>query len=95
MHHIFLKFVKRYNERNHKAQPKTPYVCKAAPSAKLGQHQNIDDTDSSSDDEDYRQVINKGDAYLDEWSLYLNTHEVVPDDMGIVRWWGVRCVVVP
>ena len=95
MHHISLKFVEHYNERNRKAQPKTPYVRKAAPSAKLGRHRNIDDTDSSSDNEDYQQVINKGNAYLDEWSLYLNTHEVVPDDMGIVRWWGVRCVVVP
>ena len=69
-----LKFVKRYNKRNCKAQPETPYIHKAATSsAKLSRHQNINDTDSSSDDEDYRQVTNKGDAYLDEWSLHLNT----------------------
>ena len=32
--------------------------------------------------------------YLDEWRLYLNTHEVVPNDVGIVQWWGVHCIVV-
>ena len=100
MHHISLKaislkFVEHYNERNRKAQLKTPYVCKAAPSVNLGRHRNIDNTDSSSDNEDYQQVINKGNMYLDEQSLYLNTHEVVPDDMRIVQWWRVRCIVVP
>ena len=100
MHHISLKaislkFVEHYNERNRKTQLKTPYVCKAAPSVKLGRHRNIDNTDSSSDNKDYQQVINKGNVYLDEQSLYLNTHEVVPDDMRIVQWWGVRCIVVP
>ena len=74
-----LKFVKRYNKRNCKAQPETPYIHKAATSsAKLSRHQNINDTDLSSDDEDYRQVTNKGDAYLDEWSLYLNTMKLYP-----------------
>lgn len=26
---------------------------------------------------------------MEEWKLYLNTNEVVPDDVGIARWWGV------
>lgn len=26
---------------------------------------------------------------MEEWKLYLNTNEVVLDDIGIVHWWGV------
>lgn len=29
--------------------------------------------------------------WLEEWNLYLQTHEVVPEGLGIVEWWGV-CV---
>src|ERR1700761_3419404 len=85
----FFKFMERYNEKTSKAQPQATCVRKAVHSpAKLGRHRNVDDTDSS-DDEDCQQAISKGDAYLEEWNLYLNTHEVVPDNIGIVRWWGV------
>ena len=28
--------------------------------------------------------------YLEEWNLYLNTNEIMPDDIGIVGWWGVH-----
>jgi hypothetical protein len=90
--HFSHKFVERYNERN-KAQAPAARVRKiaASPPPKLGRRQwNVDDTDSSSDDEDRPQVTNAVDPYLEEWSLYLNTNEAVPDDMGIVQWWGVR-----
>ena len=83
-----LKFMERYNEKTSKTQPQAACVRKAVSPTKLGRHRNVDDTDSS-DDEDCQQAINKGNAYLEEWNLYLNTHETVPDDIGIVRWWGV------
>jgi hypothetical protein len=28
--------------------------------------------------------------WLDEFNLYLNTLEVVPEGMDTIRWWGVR-----
>ena len=83
-----LKFMECYNEKTSKAQPQAACVCKAVSPTKLSQHWNVDDTDSSYD-KDCQQAINKGDAYLEEWNLYLNTHEAVPDDIGIVRWQGV------
>ena len=46
---------------------------------------NTDDTDSESDED--------GDPsrpWLDEWITYLSSHEVIPEGVGIVRWWGVR-----
>ena len=90
----FFKFMEHYNKKTSKAQPQATCVRKAVHSpAKLGWHRNVDDTDSSND-EDCQQAISKGDAYLEEWNLYLNTHEVVPNNIGIVRWWGVSIVIV-
>ena len=88
-----MQFVERYNQRIDKEQPQATRVRKTAPSHKTG-HQNIDDTDSSSsdDDDDCRHTTKTADAYIEEWNLYLNTHEVMPDDIEIVTWWGV-CIV--
>ncbi len=82
------KFVKCFNKQNKKPQAPATRAHKTPSSSKLG-HWNIDDTDSSSDDDDCQQVTNTANSWLDEWKLYLNTHEVVLDDVGIVRWWGV------
>jgi hypothetical protein len=85
---MLLKFVERY-ERNNQQQPHTTRVCKAAVlPPKLG-HRYTDDSDLSSDESDCQQATNVGNTYMEEWKLYLNTNEVVPDDMRIVRWWGV------
>ena len=65
----------------------------AVPPPELG-HWNIDDTDSSSDDKDYLQASSTVNAYLEEWNLYLNMNEVVLDDIGIVGWWGVCCMLL-
>ena len=88
--YMSFKFIERYNEKNSQAQPKAACIRKTVSLKTSGRHPNIDDTDSSDDDEGCHQVTNKSDAYQEEWSLYLNTHEIVPDDMGVVRWWGVR-----
>jgi hypothetical protein len=89
---LSLKFIERYSERNNKEQPQATSVRKMAASSKKPGRQNVDDTDSESDEEDCQKVSNTTDSYLDEWQLYLNTHEVVSDDVGIVRWWGVRLI---
>ena len=46
---------------------------------------NIDDMDSDSD-ENTDGVIDPNRPWLDEWNTYFNTHEVVLEGMGIVRW---------
>jgi hypothetical protein len=63
-------------------------MCKTPSSAKPGCC-NIDNTDSESDDDNCQQVVDMNHSWMEEWKLYLNTHEVVPDNMGIVHWWGV------
>jgi hypothetical protein len=54
---------------------------------KKSQRRNIDDTDSDSEME-----VAAGDPmkpWLHEWNTYIQTHEIIPEGMGIVRWWGV------
>ena len=81
-----LKFIDRFNELN-KASTTIPLSQKARASSKPGWH-NVDDTDTESDAED-DQGTHLTSTWVDEWKLYLNTYEVVPDDMGLVLWWGV------
>ena len=52
------------------------------------------DRNNNSDSEDLVDDHASSDPskpWLKEWNLYLQTHEVVPEGMGIVEWWGV-CV---
>jgi hypothetical protein len=85
-----MKFIERFNEQNKKSlsvRPSTRTHKTHAP-PKLNRR-NIDDTDTESDDDDDRQGADPTSSWIDEWKLYINTYEVVPDDMGIVQWWGV------
>ncbi len=50
---------------------------------------NVDDTDSEFEDSS-QQSVTASNGWISEWKLYINTHEVVPDNMDPVRWWGVR-----
>ena len=89
---LFGKFIERYNQRVDKEQPQATRVHKAAVSSRKPGRQNIDDTDLSSDNDDddnYQQTSNATDTYIEEWNLYLNAHKAMPDDIGIVAWWGV------
>ena len=49
---------------------------------------NIDDTDSESNDNN-NETSDPSRPWLDEWNSYLGIQEVIPEDMGVVRWWGV------
>jgi hypothetical protein len=85
------QFIERYNLRNDKRQGPQPQPTHArkTPAASKPGRRNIDDTDIESEDDDCQQISNTTNSWSEEWKLYLNTHEVVPDDMGIVHWWGV------
>ena len=88
-----LKFVECYKARNANKQDQVKHVCKvAAPPPKLG-HRNINNTDLSSDDEDYLKASSTGN-HLEEWNLYLTMNEVVPDEIGIWLVGGVSNVVI-
>ena len=49
---------------------------------------NIDDTDSESDDNN-NETSDPSRPWLDKWNSYLGIQEVIPEDMGVVHWWGV------
>jgi hypothetical protein len=85
-----MKFIEHFNEQNKKSLGVRPSTRthKTPASPKLNRR-NIDDTNTESDDNNDRQVANPMSSWIDEWKLYINTYEVVPDDMGIVQWWGV------
>lgn len=84
------KFIECYNKRNEKVQAPVTHIHKTAPAQpKLG-HWTIDDTDSSSDNEDCPKAMSAIEPYLEEWNLYLNTNEAVLDNIGIVQWWGAH-----
>ena len=87
-----IKFVKHYNQWINKKQPQAMCVRKAAVSSCKTGHLNINNMDLSSDNDhdNYQQTSKAVDTYIEEWNLYLNTHEAMPDDIGIVAWWGVR-----
>ena len=55
-------------------------------SSKPGRY-NIDNTDTESEADD--QATHPTSFWVNEWKLYLNTYEVVPDDLSLVQWWGV------
>ena len=65
---------------------KPTVVRKACPSHKTS-HPNIDDTEME-DSDNVEAAVGQSNA-TDEWMAYLSTTEDVPDDMGIVQWWGV------
>ena len=86
--HRSFKFMERYNEMD-KRPPQATCVHKVATLPQKSGHWKVDDTDSSSDEEDHQPVTNSANLSMEEWKLYLNTCEDVPDDIGIVCWWGV------
>ena len=65
-----IKFVECYNQWINKEQSQATCVCKTAPSHKTG-HQNINDRDSSSDNDDNycRHTSKTADTYIEEWNL--------------------------
>ena len=89
---ILVQFIERFNDQNNKPSPEPTNTCKAPSSSKPGCC-NINDTDSKSD-EDCQQVVDATNSWMDEWKSYLNMHKVVPDNMGIVHWWGVRIALL-
>jgi hypothetical protein len=54
---------------------------------------NIDDTDSDEPDDEESTLSDPSKPWLIEWNLYLQTHEVIPEGMGIVKWWGVGLII--
>ena len=46
--------------------------------------------DDTSEEEEVTVASDPSKPWLDEWNPYIQTHESVPEGMGIVCWWGVR-----
>jgi hypothetical protein len=69
---------------------KSVRVCKTISTCK-NTHMNVDDTDTEDDADAPEETTAcvSSNVWIDEWKLYLNTHEDLLEGMGIVRWWGV------
>ena len=55
-------------------------------SSKRPRRRNSDDTDSESEAE---TAVDPNNPWRTEWNLYLQIHEIVPEGMSMVTWWGV------
>lgn len=85
--------MQRYNDLHQHAAPNSTRVRKSN-SRHNTSRLNIDDTDTESDNND-DDSTDPNRPWLDEWTMYFNTHEAVPDGMGIVHWWGVCLTLFP
>jgi hypothetical protein len=85
------QFIVCFNQLTKK--PVTQSTIKTRASPKRGRR-NVDDTDTEDDDDDNQQVSCLMSSWIEEWKLYVNTYKVIPDDMGIVQWWGVSSQLV-
>ena len=47
------------------------------------------DTDSEAEDNDNGINIDPLKPWMAEFRLYIDTHDIVPEGMSIVHWWGV------
>ena len=56
---------------------------------------NTDDTDSdeSNNSDDGTVLSDPSKPWLGEWNSYTQTHEIVPEGMTIVMWWGVSIIL--
>ena len=72
------KFSERY-EHLHQSGNATTYTA-------------VQDSDSNMSDDDLDDT-NATKPWLSEFHRYLNTHDVIPENMTIVKWWGVHTTV--
>lgn len=86
-HIVQMRFIQKYNDlRKHAA---TIFTHDRKPSSSNNPRRlNIDDTDSESDEDS--EDVDPDRLWLNEWSAYLNSDEVVPEGMGTVHWWGIH-----
>ena len=50
------------------------------------------DTESDESD-DEGSTADPSKPWLGEWNLYVQTHEVIPEGMNMVNWWGVSSIL--
>ena len=70
---------------------KITQIRKAPPTHKSS-WPNLDDTDTEDDLDSCNAAVSSNNTRMDEWKMYLNTIEDIPDGMGIVHWWGVSVI---
>jgi len=60
------------------------------------QRWNTDDTDSDDSDNSDDGIMSSDPSkpWLTEWNLYVQTHEIMPKGMTMVKWWGVCSVYI-
>ncbi|KAH9063531.1 hypothetical protein EDB87DRAFT_199265 [Lactarius vividus] len=89
---VQMRFLQKYNELREHAATISAHDRKPSSSNNF-RRLNIDDTDSESDEDS--EDVDPDRLWLNEWTAYLNSNEVVPEEMGTVHWWGVRSISPP
>jgi hypothetical protein len=84
----FIQFIERFHVLQSNPSPKSPRIHKSTSARKSGRP-NFDDTDSEDDRRAHKRTANPSKSWMNEWKAYINTIEDVPEDMEVVRWWGV------
>jgi hypothetical protein len=87
-HYNYIQFLECAQVLQVSPSIKSAQVRKAPPSCKSSRP-NVDNTDTEGDDDSYEAAVSLTHIGMDEFKMYLNTLEEVPDGMDIVRWWGV------
>ena len=80
--------MQRYEDLHRDTVPTSTHVRKGLSRRKKNRRLIVDETDSESDDHN-NEATDPSRPWLDEWTDYINTNEVVPEGMGVVCWWGV------
>ncbi len=55
---------------------------------------NIGDTDLEDDCHAHKRTTIPSKTWMNEWKAYINTIEDVPEEMEVVRWWGVSTYIL-
>ncbi|PPQ88604.1 hypothetical protein CVT26_004368, partial [Gymnopilus dilepis] len=80
------KFIERYEKMQTTASVSRSVNVK---NTKKSTRRNCDDTTDSESDSDSK-LVDPAKPWLNEWNMYKTTRESVPDDMNIVKWWGLN-----
>jgi hypothetical protein len=86
--YIAPQFLERFHVLESSLSIKATTIRKAAPLSLKSSHTNIDDTETEDDSDSCEAAVGESNA-SDEWKTYLNSVEDVPDELGVIRWWGV------
>jgi hypothetical protein len=89
---LIQKFIERYKSLHATNNSITTGTNPRQASSKRRQNTDDTDTDESDNSDDGTVSSDPSKPWLGEWSSYIQTHEIVPEGMTMVKWWGVSSI---